>query len=167
MLNNRQLRALFLKVMGISFFITLVIAAPYISRRAPEILRSLTTDEGTGDRDRVNTSGPVSAISDNELDRLMDTRKASGKQVKPSFDSLPVEFFSANQPFALDFHKLPVDFLVPQAPEVTRAAAARIRELREAEERAAKEPAGTTAEPSPEPELPPRHGFPGTGNGGG
>ena len=101
MLNNRQLRALFLKVMGISFFITLVIAAPYISRRAPEILRSLTTDEGTGDRSRVDTAGPVNAVSDNELDRLLDTRKASGKQVKPSFDSLPVEFFSANQPFAL------------------------------------------------------------------
>ncbi len=161
MLNNRQLRALFLKVMGISFFITLVIAAPWISRRAPEILRSLTTDEGTGDRDRIDTSGPVTAVSDNELDRLMDTRKASGKQVKPSFDSLPVEFFSANQPFALDFHKLPVDFLVPQAPEVTRAASARIRELREAEERA------KTGEPGPEPETPPLHGFPGTGNGGG
>ena len=161
MLNNRQLRALFLKVMGISFFITLVIAAPWISRRAPEILRSLTTDEGTGDRDRIDPSGPVTAVSDNELDRLMDTRKASGKQVKPSFDSLPVEFFSANQPFALDFHKLPVDFLVPQAPEVTRAASARIRELREAEERA------KTGEPGPEPETPPLHGFPGTGNGGG
>lgn len=161
MLNNRQLRALFLKVMGISFFITLVIAAPWISRRAPEILRSLTTDEGTGDRDRIDTSGPVTAVSDNELDRLMDTRKASGKQVKPSFDSLPVEFFSANQPFALDFHKLPVDFLVPQAPEVTRAASARIRELREAEERA------KTGEPGPEPETPPLHGFPGSGNGGG
>lgn len=167
MLNNRQLRALFLKVMGISFFITLLVAAPYISRRAPEILRSLTTDEGNGDRGRVDTAGPAAAISDNELDRLMDARKASGKQVKPSFDSLPVEFFSANQPFALDFHKLPVDFLVPQAPEVTRAAGARIRELREAEERAVKEQPGASGEPAPEPELPPRHGFPGTGNGGG
>ena len=149
MLNNRQLRALFLKVMGISFFITLVIAAPYISRRAPEILRSLTTDEGTGDRSRVDTAGPVNAVSDNELDRLLDTRKASGKQVKPSFDSLPV------------------DFLVPQAPEVTRAASARIRELREAEDRAAKERAKTAGEPGPEPETPPLHGFPGSGNGGG
>ena len=167
MLNNRQLRALFLKVMGISFFITLVIAAPWISRRAPEILRSLTTDEGTGDRSRVDTAGPVNAVSDNELDRLLDTRKASGKQVKPSFDSLPVEFFSANQPFALDFHKLPVDFLVPQAPEITRGAVARIRELREAEERAAKEQPGASSKPAPEPEVPPRHGFPGTGNGGG
>ena len=167
MLNNQQLRTLFLKVMGISFFITLVIAAPYISRRAPEILRSLTTDAGNGNRSQVDASGPVSTVSDNELDRLMDSRKASGKQVKPSFDSLPVEFFSANQPFARDFHKLPVDFLVPQAPEVTRAAGARIRELREAEDRAAKEQAGTTGKPAPEPELPPRHGFPGSGNGGG
>ncbi len=167
MLNNRQLRALFLKVTGISFFITLVIAAPYISRRAPEILRSLTTDEGTGERSRVDTAGPVSVVSDNELDRLLDTRKASGKQVKPSFDSLPVEFFSANQPFALDFHKLPVDFLVPQAPEVTRAAVAKIRELREAEERAAKDLPGTSGKPVTEPESSPRHGFPGSGNGGG
>lgn len=132
MLNNRSLRALFIKITAASFILTLVIAAPYISRRAPEIIRSLTKP---GDNKVVeNTTQASTGNSDgDELANLMGPKKASGKQVKPSFDSLPVELFSSNQAFALDFHKLPVDYLVPQAPESTRNALAMIKQLRDAD----------------------------------
>ncbi len=140
MLNNKHIRALFIKVMAISFFLTLLLAAPYISRKAPNLLKSLS---GRGGSEQVTDTVAVESPSDNlsrdTLEGLMATRKASGKQVKPSFDNLPVELFSSNQPFALDFHKLPVDYLVPQAPEVTRKAGSMIKQLKAADMAAIKE----------------------------
>ncbi len=123
---------MFVKITAVSFILTLIIAAPYISRRAPEIIRSLTK---TGDQKVVETAARVDPGNQggDELADLMTPKKASGKQVKPSFDNLPVELFSSNQAFALDFHKLPVDYLVPQAPEATRNALAMIRQLRDAD----------------------------------
>ncbi|MDD3147124.1 MAG: hypothetical protein PHD82_07480, partial [Candidatus Riflebacteria bacterium] len=128
MLNNKHLRALFIKVMAVSFILTLLLAAPYISRKAPELLQSLA-QKGQPENNQESTQTNIPAEASNgELEELMATRKASGKQVKPSFDTMPVELFPSNQAFALDFHKLPVDNLVPQQPEVTRTAAALIKQ---------------------------------------
>ena len=126
---------MFLRVMALSFLVTLLLAAPYISRKAPELIRSLSdkTPKST-----VATTNEVSApgTENTELEELMADRRASGRQVKPTFDNLPAEFFSANKPFSLDFHRLPVDYLAPQAPETTRNALALIRKIKEAEEKA-------------------------------
>ncbi len=139
MLNNKHFRMLFIKVMAASFILTLLLATPYISRKAPELLKSLsrqTEDEGIKPLPTANA--PTGEGTD-ELEELMTARKASGKQVKPSFDSRPVEFFPSNQAFALDFHKLPVDYLVPQLPEKTRNGAALIKQLKVADLKAFQE----------------------------
>lgn len=155
MLNKKHLQILFIKVAGISFLITLLLAAPYISRRAPAILKSLTSENTVSNTvgDRTATQGGDAGSS--SLEELMKSRKAAGSQIKPSFDSLPVQFFSSNQAFSLNFHKIPADYLVPQAPEVTRSALVRLKELKLADSQAIAEqqavanpvtPAATAAE---------------------
>lgn len=139
MLNNKNVRKLFFRVTAISFFVTLLLAAPYISRKAPELMRSLADNKPSPDSESVSRHAPPRTDSGFDLEQLMATRKASGKQVKPSFDSLPSEFFSLNQPFSLDFHKLPLEYLAPQAPEITRNSLALIKQLKEAEAKAFKE----------------------------
>lgn len=126
---------MFIKVMAGSFLLTLILAAPYLSRRAPELFKSLTRPA-----DLQPTAPATTATNDTpkdaQLEALLATRQASGKQVKPSFDSLPLQFFPNNQAFSLDFHKLPTDYLVPQAPEVTHNAVALIKQFRDADQKA-------------------------------
>lgn len=139
MLNNKHFRGLFIKVTAISFILTLLLAAPYISRKAPELLKSFSKQSETDGQQPLATPNPTERDTTDELKQLMAARKASGKQVKPSFDGHPIEFFTSNQAFALDFHKLPLDYLVPQAPEVTRNGVAKIRQLKEADLKAVQE----------------------------
>lgn len=131
--NKKALQALFIKVSAISFFVTLLIAAPYISRRAPGLLKSLTESNKAG-RLTEKLAGNTSSGSDESLlEGLMAPKKAAVNQVKPGLGNLPVEFFSANKAFALDFHKIPADYLTPQAPEVTRTAVSRLKEFKAAD----------------------------------
>ncbi len=126
---------MFIKVMAGSFLLTLILAAPYLSRRAPELYKSLTSPAEPQSAAPAATTHNATP-EDEQLAALLATRKASGKQVKPSFDSLPVQFFPNNQAFSLDFHKLPTDYLVPQAPEVTHNAVALIKQFRDADQKA-------------------------------
>ncbi len=149
---------LFIKVMAASFLLTLLFAAPYISRKAPELLRSFSKSPEIDDQKPATKADSPTGNSNDSLEELMATKNASGKQVKPSFDSMPVEFFPSNKAFALDFHKLPVDYLVPQMPELTRNAAALIKRLKEADLKAIEEQQKIAASADPgKPAVPEVH----------
>ncbi|EKD81987.1 MAG: hypothetical protein ACD_39C01534G0003 [uncultured bacterium] len=127
MLNNKDLQKIFIRVALASFVITLLIAVPYISRRMPK------EDAPARGNSSVIRYGlrPIAtpAAGNSDASGVLNTGRASEKQVKPSFGNLPNELFPGNRPFSLDFHKLPVDYLEPQQPEVTRAAISQIRQL--------------------------------------
>ncbi|MBU1106327.1 MAG: hypothetical protein KKB51_06640 [Candidatus Riflebacteria bacterium] len=131
MFNNKDLQVIFIKVALASFVLTLLIAAPYIAKRAS----GKTGESAGGAVERAGEKLAVKAVSEGADDvfALFKTGKASEKQVKPSFGNLPNELFPGNRPFSLDFHKMPVEYLVPPAPEVTRTSILRIRELKMAE----------------------------------
>jgi len=129
MLNDPRLRKIVIRVVVVSFALTLLVAAPYIAKRMPKgedgkksgskVIRYGTKkfSWNTGQSDETDsTSGDISA-----------------KQLKPSFGNLPNELFPGNRPFSLDFHKLPLDYMVPQQPEVTRTVLRKIKQFQVAE----------------------------------
>ncbi|MBP7635051.1 hypothetical protein KBA41_12850 [Candidatus Ozemobacteraceae bacterium] len=75
------------------------------------------------------TTEDETAASD--LDALIRERKSAIGQIRPG----SVDFMPANdippRPISRDFHKLPDAYFLPQAPDETRRATERIRELRE------------------------------------
>ncbi|PKL45639.1 MAG: hypothetical protein CVV41_01170 [Candidatus Riflebacteria bacterium HGW-Riflebacteria-1] len=128
MLNNPGLRKILIKVVMASFVLTLLIAAPYIARRLPKA----DSEKKSGSKViRYGTKGFSWNTGQNDTESA--TGESSAKQLKPSFGNLPNELFPGNRPFSLDFHKLPLDFMIPQQPEITRTAVTKIRQLQAAE----------------------------------
>lgn len=127
MLNNKELQKIFIKVTLASFALTLVIAAPYITKRLSRGDNKNAAPRAVSRS--VDNQKPMIAADENDTFALLNVGKASEKQVKPGFGNLPSELFPGNRAFALDFHKLPLDYMVPQQPEITRTAILRIREL--------------------------------------
>ncbi|MDD2997512.1 MAG: hypothetical protein PHV05_00545 [Candidatus Riflebacteria bacterium] len=136
MLNKKWLGRLFLKVTGISFLLTLLLAFPYISRKAPVLIKSFADKPASDSSSRHQNSEISTSSTNEELEQMMRHRKASEKQLKPAFNKSDADFFSANKAFSLDFHKLPVEFLVPQPPETIRKAVTFIKMLKEADHKA-------------------------------
>lgn len=132
MLNNKDLQAIFFKVAIASFVLTLLIAAPYITKRSAD---KAGINEAAAGVEKAGAGQAVVAASGGADDvfAALNVGKASDHQVKPGFGNLPNELFPGNRPFSLDFHKMPVDYLVPQAPEVTRTSILRIKELKVAD----------------------------------
>lgn len=125
-MENKDLRNFYIRAVVIPVVLVLLIAAPFLYRRYTQ------TDDAKKTGSKVVRYGTrhFSWGKDKEAEEL-DVRigVASDKQLKPSFGNLPHELFPGNRPFSLDFHKLPLDFLVPQSPEITRTAIVKIRQL--------------------------------------
>ncbi|PKL47812.1 MAG: hypothetical protein CVV42_11765 [Candidatus Riflebacteria bacterium HGW-Riflebacteria-2] len=129
MLNDPALKKIVIRVVVVSFVLTLLVAAPYIARRLPQ------SDGETKPGSKVIRYGTKRFSWNNSKgeDDQSSTGEISTKQLKPSFGNLPNELFPGNRPFSLNFHKLPLDYMIPQQPEVTRTAIRKIRQFQVAE----------------------------------
>lgn len=129
MLNDPGLKKIIVRVVVASFALTLLVAAPYIARRLSKSdgekkPGSKVIRYGTKRFSWNNAKGEDDQSSNTEI---------STTQLKPSFGNLPNELFPGNRPFSLDFHKLPMDYMTPQQPEVTRTVLRKIKQFQVAE----------------------------------
>lgn len=127
MLSNPSVRKIVIRVVFASFVLTLLIAFPYIVKRVRQ------TDGEKKSGSKVIRYGTKKFAWNAGRAENTETGEVSTKQLKPSFGNLPNELFPGNRPFSLDFHKLPLDYMVPQQPEVIRSALVRIKQLQVAE----------------------------------
>lgn len=127
---NKDLLNFFIRTVLIPSVLVLLFAAPYIYRRytqveavkntGSKIIRYGTKNFSWGKEQKSEESDGTSGV-------------ASARQLKASFGNLPHELFPGNRQFHLDFHQLPVEFLVPQPPEVIRMAITNIKQLQMAD----------------------------------
>jgi len=129
MLSNPLLRKIIIRVVVASFLLTLLIAAPYIARRLPQPEGEKKAESKVV---RYGTKG-FSWNTGKENENQASTGDVAATQLKPGFGTLPNELFPGNRPFSLDFHKLPLDYMVPQQPEVTRTVTRKLKEFQIAE----------------------------------
>jgi len=129
MLNDPGLKKIIIRVVVVSFALTLLVAAPYIAGR----LRRSDGDKKSGSKVIRYGTKRFSWNSAKGEDDQPATGEIATKQLKPSFGNLPNELFPGNRPFSLDFHKLPLDYLTPQQPEITRTAGIKIKQFQVAE----------------------------------
>jgi hypothetical protein len=128
MLNNPQFQILLLKISLASFLVTLFICGIMIYRRAPETLKPVIIK-----RFSPTVQGSISGLpGDATQNQASKNTTTAINRIRPEFDRQPPDVFSGNRQFALDFHKLPADYLTPQAPETTRNSLQQIKDHKEA-----------------------------------
>jgi len=129
MLNDPGLRKIVIRVVVASFVLTLLVAAPFIAKR----MRQSEGAKKSGSKVIRYGTKRFSWNSGQSDETDSASGEVSEKQLKPSFGNLPNELFPGNRPFSLDFHKLPLDYMTPQQPEITRTVVRKIKQFQVAE----------------------------------
>ena len=123
---------MYAKAAGLFFLVTLLLALSSVLRKAPDSMNTKTKNRGSDQAGESQRSEKPGSTENPGLDTLMNGRKASARQLRPGFNSLPEQPGSPDRPFSSDFHKLPAEYFTPQSPESIRNAAEYIKDLQKA-----------------------------------